>query len=360
MKRKRILFITLFLSEGGAERTVSILSSELAKRGLDVHLILFDRYPKEYALAREVKLHELRAPEGWCRLDSICKKVGRMRKIIKEIAPDIIIPFLAIPTFYAYLASRGLKNCTFISTVRNNPLLYPESALKRNVVNLITKKSDKIMLQTPEQEMYFPHKLSSKIFVIPNPVKQEILDTVYECRPEVKRIIAIGRFFKQKNHSLLIRAFGKLSEKWKDLRLVIYGEGGERKNLEKLIKELRLTKRVHLPGKIANVHEALAKGDVFVLSSDYEGLPNTLIEAMAVGLPCISTACPTGPRDLIQNGRDGLLVRVGDEAGLAGAMEHLIQNFEVRQRLGTAARKKIQKKFETSKVVDLFEEQVLK
>lgn len=355
MKKKRILFITLFLAKGGAERAVSIFSSELARRGEDVHLILFKRLPNEYPLAKEVKVYEFGWMMNWSKL-GLCKRIMQMRQLIRRIAPDIVIPFLAMPTVYTYFGCLGLKKLTFISTVRNNPLLYIERPLMKRLVNYITEKSDKIMLQTQEQRRYFPNKLGSKIFVVPNPVEQQMLDTAYYCRREVKRIVSVGRLNKQKNHTLLIKAFARLSDSFKELSLVIYGEGNDREKLEQLINKLGLRQRVSLPGNIEKVSEELARADLFVLSSDYEGLPNTLIEAMAVGVPCISTACPTGPKDLIQNKRDGLLTRVGDEERLARAMKYLITNFEERQKISMAAKCKIRESFSVSKVVDIFEE----
>lgn len=360
MKKKRILFVTLSLGGGGAERVVSILSSELAERGEDVHLLLFERSAKEYALSEKVKVHEFGQPGGWCKLHRIYRRIRRMRKMIQEIAPDIILPFLAMPTAYTYLASLGLKNISFVTTVRNNPSLYPKSPLMRKLVNHITEKSDGIMLQTEEQREYFLDSLSSKIFVVPNPVKQEMLDTVYHYRPEVKRIVSMGRLTKQKNHPLLIKAFAKFSAPFEDLHLVIYGEGEERENLEALVKELGLSQKVSLPGKTSQVSEVLSEADLFVLSSDYEGLPNTLIEAMAVGLPCISTACPTGPKDLIQSGQDGLLTKVGSEEELCMAMEMFRGSFEDRKRMGMASKQKIRENFSIGKIVDMFEKQVLR
>lgn len=360
MRERRILFVTLSLGGGGAERVVSILSSELAQRGEDVHLLLFERSPMEYSLSEKVKVYEFGWPQGWCKLHRICKRIGRMREMVQEIAPDIIIPFLALPTVYVYLASLGMRDITFISTVRNNPSLYPASPLMRRMVNRITQKSDKIMLQTGEQREYFSDRLNSKIFVVPNPVKQEMLDKDYRYRPQVKKIVSMGRLTKQKNHQLLIKAFAKLSEEVKELSLVIYGEGEERRCLEDLVKELGLSQKISFPGKTSQVSEVLSKADIFVLSSDYEGLPNTLIEAMAVGLPCVSTSCPTGPGDLIQNGREGLLTRVGNEEELVRAMRYLIANFEERREMGMAAKRKIREGFSVSKVVDMFEEQVLR
>ncbi len=360
MRKKRILFVTLSLGGGGAERVVSILSSELARRGQDVRLLLFERSPKEYTLNEEVEVYEFGWPQGWCKLHRIYKRIRRMREMIREIAPDIIIPFLALPTVYTYLASLGLRELTFISTVRNNPSLYPASPLMRRLVNRITKKSDRIMLQTGEQRGYFSERLNSKIFVVPNPVKQEMLDTIYHYKPEVRKIVSMGRLTKQKNHPLLIRAFAKISATVEELRLVIYGEGEERKNLEELVKELGLSEKVSLPGKTSQVSEKLAEADIFVLSSDYEGLPNTLIEAMAVGLPCISTACPTGPKDLIHNGQDGLLTKVGDEEELYTAMKMLAGSFEDRRRMGMEAKRKIREALSVDRVVDMFEEQVLR
>ena len=146
----------------------------------------------------------------------------------------------------------------------------------------------------------------------------------------------------QKNHKLLIKAFSNIAEQVDD-NLIIYGEGDQRPELQALINELGLDERVLLPGVINNVVEATKDAKVFVLSSDYEGMPNALMEALALGIPCISTDCPCGgPQALINDGENGILIPVGDEAVLSGALKKLLGDADYANRLGRCAKERAQ------------------
>jgi glycosyltransferase involved in cell wall biosynthesis len=135
---------------------------------------------------------------------------------------------------------------------------------------------------------------------------------------------------------------------------VIWGEGPERGNLEKLIKEKSLEGRVLLPGRTKKIHEEMAKGSLFVLSSRFEGMPNALCEAMSLGLPVISTDCPTGPREVITHGEDGMLVPVDDVQEMARAMEDLIKDVRLREKLGEKASQKM-KQYDMETISALWE-----
>ena len=136
-------------------------------------------------------------------------------------------------------------------------------------------------------------------------------------------ILAAGRLVAQKDHATLIKAFARLSTR-RPCRLVVLGEGPERKRLERLVRSLDLTNRVALPGWVANPFAFMARASLFALSSTREGLPGVLIQALACGCPCVSTDCPSGPAEILQDGEYGPLVPVGDDAALAWAMERIL------------------------------------
>ena len=157
---------------------------------------------------------------------------------------------------------------------------------------------------------------------------------------ERKEIVTVGRLEPQKNQKLLINAFSELAKKFPDYTLVIYGEGSLRKKLEKYIESKGLKDRVFLPGAKNNIQEYIKDASLFVLSSDYEGIPNALIEAMAIGLPCVSTDCsPGGARELITNGENGVIVECRNSNELATAMARLLTDRESAKRMGTNAKK---------------------
>lgn len=336
---RKVMFITLSLSGGGAERVVSVLASELAERNYPVSVVVYDRKNNEYKTSSKLIIYELGRPTGSNKLARLFNRNRELRKLINDEKPDIVIPFLALPTLHTWLAIRGLK-CEFYSTVRNNPQVYPPQFLLRTLCSFITKRAGGIMLQTREQEQYFS-AYANKCFVIPNPVKQEMLDAEKHYSQSIEKIITCGRLNEQKNHALLIRTVSNLIKHNKKCELLIYGEGSEQQALQRLIDESHMNDYIFLMGRTSQVKEVLLDADLFVLSSNYEGLPNALMEAMAVGLPCISTACPTGPSDLIQDRENGLLIPVRSEKALTEALSYAIENPRTMIEMGKKAKQQL-------------------
>ncbi|MBI0577479.1 glycosyltransferase [Neobacillus cucumis] len=353
MPIKKYLFVTNSLSSGGAERVVSILANGIAEEGYDVHLILYERVKNEYPISDKVKLHLLPKRNGENKIKYNTHKFLKMRKMIYEISPDIIIPFLPDQVNHFFLASRFMK-IPFIFTVRNNPFLYPESKKMRLVGKMVALLSTGIFLQTKEQTEFFPKFAREKIFVVPNPVSNDLIGCNYQKRKSIAEIATFGRLSAQKNQRLLIHAFERVYKTNKSIRLSLYGAGEEENNLEVLVKSLGIDDVVTFKGRVSNVGDALMSTDLFVLSSNYEGMPNALMEAMAVGLPCISTDCPTGPRDLIQNKENGILIKSNNIDELVSAINYCVENPLFCQEVGSAAKKKVKEEFQVNIVIDRF------
>jgi GalNAc-alpha-(1->4)-GalNAc-alpha-(1->3)-diNAcBac-PP-undecaprenol alpha-1,4-N-acetyl-D-galactosaminyltransferase len=353
MPVKKYLFVTNSLSSGGAERVVSILASLLAEKGYEVHLILYVRVENEYPISDKVKLHLLPKRKGENKIYYYMRKFSIMRKLVDEIRPDIIIPFLPDQVNHFYIASR-LMNIPFIFTVRNNPFVYPESNLMRFVGKMVALLSTGIFLQTEEQADFFPKFVRKKIFVVPNPVSNALIECDYQRRESIEEIATFGRLNTQKNHRLLIQAFAKVYQTNQSVRLSLYGAGEEENSLKELVNKLGIENAVSFKGRVANVADALMSTDLFVLSSNYEGMPNALMEAMAVGLPCISTDCPTGPKDLIKNMENGILIKSNDVDELASAIHYCVENPLFCQEAGRAAKKKVKEEFQVEMVIDKF------
>ena len=154
-------------------------------------------------------------------------------------------------------------------------------------------------------------------------------------------IVAAGRLIEQKNYPMLIASMKRVTERHPDAVLKIYGSGGLEEELENRIKDNNLQNNVFLMGRSDRLKEELSKADIYVLSSDFEGMPNALMEAMAAGLPCISTDCPTGPKDIIESHKTGLLVPVGDEAAMSDAICYMYENKDKACEMGIRAREMI-------------------
>lgn len=349
-KIKRLLFVSPSLTYGGAERVVSILTSELANEGYEVSLILYDKMDKEYPVSSDVSVEYL-PHRNKNELSILYKyrKLMYLRGLIKRINPDIIIPFLPYPVEHCYYATLGM-GIPMVVTVRNNPAVEPSTEKMRKRRNKIARKSAGVFLQNMEQMDYFSNDIKKKCFVIPNPMTKEVLG--YECKQKryITNFICVGSFKEQKNHALLISAFEKAAKIKDDIRLDLVGSGKLESQIARLIRDKGLQDKIHMLGNTSKVTQELVSHDCFVLSSDFEGMPNALMEAMSVGLPCISTKCPTGPNELIGDDERGILVKVGDVDSLSKAMIEVCNNSDTAYRKGALARKYMVEKFSPEQI----------
>jgi len=193
------------------------------------------------------------------------------------------------------------------------------------VRKIVLPRIDGFVFQSKGAQSYFDKKIQKRSIVISNPVfiKGEPYPREKERR---KAIVTVGRLHPQKNQKLLIDAFGAIAEKIPEYILEIYGEGELKDELQERINRLGLSKRVFLKGTSKDIHKFINSARLFVLSSDYEGLPNTLLEAMALGIPCISTDCrPGGARELIEDGKNGIIVPTNDMERLSTEIEEMIK-----------------------------------
>jgi glycosyltransferase involved in cell wall biosynthesis len=199
--------------------------------------------------------------------------------------------------------------------------------------------ADGVILQTEQSKKFFPRSVRKKSVIMSNPLNPEFLNRKYTGdREDV--IVTVGRLDENKNQSMLIHAFSRIASEFPNMKLVIYGEGEYRTRLEELVCEKNLTDRVSLPGNISDVPGHICNARIFALTSNTEGMPNTIMEAMALGLPVVSTDCPCGgPAELIDDGSNGLLVPVGDAYSLADAFRLILTDSAFEERLRENASK---------------------
>lgn len=336
-QNRTLLFYINSLHRGGAQRVMVSLAGRFAAAGWHSVLVSSYREDDEYPLPEGVERVVIESERS--RAGALRRNVSRiraLRRLLRQYRPAALISFMAEPNFRAVLAARGLPVKVIVS-VRNDPEREYAGRLFRFVGQHILPLADGCVFQTAAQRDWFDEKLREKSAVIMNQADGRFFDRPV-CK-EPRDIVAVGRLTAQKNHALLIRAYAALGPV--EDRLLIFGEGEKRSELEALVKELGLEGRVLLPGLREDVARDIESAKLFVLPSDYEGMPNALLEAMALGLACISSDCPCGgPKELIEDGVSGLLFPVGDREALSACLRRLLEDDETRRALARAAREK--------------------
>ena len=222
---------------------------------------------------------------------------------------------------------KKIRKIPVIVSVRNDPNVEYKSKINNLVMKILYPLADGFVFQTEDAKNYFNKKIQSKSVIIPNSIKETFIQREIYTGEKDKIIVNIGRLEKQKNQELLIEAFNDVKDEFLDYNLYIYGEGTLKENLKNKIKEMDLENRVFLKGEVENIEEKIEKSSVFVLSSKYEGMPNALMEAMALGVPCISTDCPCGgPKFLIQNGVNGILAKVDKKEEIVQGIRKILSD----------------------------------
>ncbi len=318
MKNKHIAVVTRYMHGGGAERVIAQLANYLVSKGNACTIVTLEEDPVRYALAESVTVTCV--PERFSsKLIDRIDRYARIRKYLKSIRPGVVLTMPEEVGIYATLAMVG-SGIPVVVSERNNPWIMPDVKITRMLRAPAYLFAKGLIFQTEMAKSFFPRSIQKKGIVLPNPVDASRIPTQYQGERR-KVIVGAGRLHPQKNFSLLIKAFARFHRIHPEYQLVIWGDGELRSVLEEQIRDLKLKSAVFLPGRNDHLLEEIRDCAMFVLSSDYEGSPNVLIEAMCMGMPVISTDCPSGgPKELIRNGENGLLVAVGDEIALSEAM----------------------------------------
>lgn len=324
--RKSIVLYIVSMHRGGAERVMSILANSFARMGYNVTLVtdipVLDN-EENYYLIKKIKRISIESHYKDYLLKNIYRLI-QLRRIVKEEKADVVLSFLGKQNYRMLLATIGLK-CRKCVSVRNDPNReYGKSIFRKWLANRVFSLADACVFQTGDAKSYFNKKVQMKSVIIPNPIDEKFFDVKRVKNP--RNIVTVGRLEPQKNHKLLIDAFALVADKIENEKLLIFGTGSLRESLQEYINNIGMCDRIVLMGEVDCIEKELAKARLFVLSSDYEGMSNSLMEAMAVGVPCISTDCPCGgARELLRQD-EGCLVPCNDTKGLGKAICFVINN----------------------------------
>ena len=324
----RVIVLTDSFGGGGAERVASLLINGLAAdTSNEVHVCVFIDSPNYKIDMSQVHFHLL-SPRQFPYVLNVIVRIKNLVTTIKAVKPDVIYSFGPIMASYVLLATKmsGLRRkIKIVSSERNDPRREPVSDVKKIVRDFCYRRSDVIVCQTQMAiDLLKERNIDTRFVIIPNPISPNL--PLWEGLNS-KDIISAARLTEQKNLPLMINAFERIYREFSDFRLTIYGEGELRDYLQSYIDRKGLSSVIKLPGFAKDIHQKMSKAYMYVSSSDYEGISNSMLEALGIGLPCVCTDCPVGgARMYIKNGDSGILTKVGSEYDLYEGIKTFISD----------------------------------
>lgn len=350
MRPRRIVFLLTGLSAGGAEKTINLLARHRAGMGDDVTVLAFHSeadgsyfpYPREITL----KMFEPSDHKGRSLLRTMRRFVW-LRRQLAEIRPDLLVSFLSKNNVLSILAGR-ITSVPVIVSERNNPEIQFRGSSWGQAHAALTPLSVRLVMLTERSFGRLSERRRRNAVVIHNPCS--LPEGITPAPGDGQRIVAVGRLTPQKGFDLLISAFAQITSRFPQASLTIFGEGTERPALEKQVADLGLNDRVRLPGVTSRPGIWIEQADIFAFSSRFEGFGNVLVEAVAAGLPCVSFDCDFGPETILDSGRGGILVPLGDVQAFADALAQVLKDNVLRDGLQVRARETALR-FEPDKVL---------
>lgn len=342
----RIMFMDATLDHGGAERVISILANKLVERGHEVEILLNYNERIWYQIDERVRVTIAEKEVG-------SRKIYRQflwrRKHIKTSESDVAVSFLAPFNMLNIITMIGIK-IPLIVADRNDPQQVPINRVLRKVRDVLYNFADGVVLQNTKNKSYFSKRVQNKSAVIFNPIDLGDYEGKALIEKKAKKIVSVGRIIKQKNPALLINAFAKISDNYPDYTLHFYGDGDMLEEMQKKTKELNIGDKVVFEGSVSDVFEQIKDASLFVMTSNYEGMPNALLEAMCLGLPCISTNV-SGAADVISNGDNGILINIGDENELVNKINLILSDSTIAETYAREA-VRLSEELKVEKILD--------
>ena len=331
-----ISFFIGSLRRGGAERVISNLANYYASKGWNVDICLLIDTKIGYEINNKVRIVDLNVSSGNNAIKTLVW-IKKIRQYVRSNKPDRIVSFVGRINMLVLAATAGLKSYVIVSE-RNDPKHDGRGKLTISICNLMYKTADKIVFQTKYEQSCFSSGIEKKSIIIPNPVSVD--DTA--TRTNHHRVVTAGRLLPQKNHQMLINAIIKVKKVIPDIILDIYGEGMLRDKLTAQISDADASAYITLRGSVNDLHRRISDAAVFVMTSEFEGLSNALIEAMMMGLPCISTFY-NGIDEVIVNGQNGIVLQTNSEDELAESIIEILSNEDKSDHFSTEAIKSSQR-----------------
>lgn len=340
--RKKIIFYTMAMIRRGTERTIANLSNYFIN-DYDITIITNIKGPIEYELDKRIKVIPIDKTDKRNEIlplkvitKTSKKRSIKLLNIIREEKPDLIITTLPEPTIRILALKKFFNNVPIIVSIRNHPNSEFRSIIGKSIRNKYYKNADLILVQDSSYIKYLPIEL--KVKIIPNYISDDFTNAKKIIKKE-KKIITVASLTKQKNIPLLINAFSRLDNKYNDYKLVIVGSGKEKHKIEKLIRKKHLENRIIIKGSSTKVKDELLSSTLFVLPSNYEGMPNALLEAMSLSLPVITTDSTEAIYNIVEENVNGIITPKKDVKLLSNNIEFLLDNKDLRTKLGKQASK---------------------
>lgn len=343
----KYLFHISSLYGGGAERVMSNLINYFSELNNEVIVVVCYEHDDEYKTNDSAKKIVIGN-------SNILKQSRALKKIIKEEKPDLCISFMQGGNFRMVLANLFTKQ-KYILSVRNDPKEEYTNVFNRFFAKIMFKKASGLVFQTPDAMKFFSKKIQKKSTIIFNPVSSDFF--IQKREDNVSNIVTLGRLTKQKNFELLIDSYDSVKDKIDD-NLLIYGDGELKEKLQEKIKAMHLENRVFLMGRTNDSKDVLRNAKCFVMSSDFEGMPNALLEAVCMLVPSISTDCPCGGSKIILDG-NGILVPMNNKEELGKAIESIYNDSNLSKKLSNKCEIK-RNLFETNTILNQWKDFFMK
>lgn len=352
-RKRHICLLISSLNPGGAERVLVSMANYWSEKGWSIDLITISDSPSFYPLNPLVRRHQLGLMKtSGSSISGVVhnvKRIAAIRRTINRLHPGIVISFMTRTNIIAVIALMGTGIPLLVSE-RIFPQQGEESRIWSFFRTFFYPFASSVIVQTNRTAQYYRSKGVKRISIIPNPVYRLPKKQNYGVKRK-RELLAVGRLVDQKGFDLLISAFARCDDSWK---MVIVGQGPEKKRLAKLAEKEGISGRVCFSGVTSNIESYYNSASIFVLSSRYEGFPNVLLEAMANGVPSIAFDCPAGPADIIEHLENGMLVPNGDVQALYKNLTLLMENDDLREKLGKNGQK-VAEKFSVETIMDQWE-----